>query len=152
MVITIVYSQLLLVPMSYVYIIRNLPEDCSFPLPCRNTDEVLHYTQSTQYDPIDVFGCIRNSGVQTDLACVCSPDRLRNLSSRIALIERRLNLQDRSKNIPSNANVTEQLKLILRRLSIIENCLKRLRFDSKLSHGHLGALQTNEIRVKLTLK
>ncbi|XP_063677545.1 uncharacterized protein LOC134813610 isoform X2 [Bolinopsis microptera] len=95
-----------------------------------NPDKVLQYTQGTQFDLIDVFGCIRNSGVQTDLACVCSSDRLRNLSSRISLIEQRLNLQDRSKNIPNNANINEQLRLILRRLNIIENCLKRIRFSS----------------------
>ena len=89
---------------------------------------MLQYTQGTQYDPIDVYGTVRNSASQTQLACICSTDRLNNLSSRIALIERRLNLQDRSCNVPDNANFEEQLRLILRRLSIIENCLKRLRY------------------------
>ncbi|KAL5264735.1 hypothetical protein ACHWQZ_G005720 [Mnemiopsis leidyi] len=118
-----------------------------------NVETVLKQSSSTQFDPIDIFGCIRNSAVQTDLACVCSSDRLRNLSCRITIIEQRLNLQDRSKSIPSNASVDEQLKLILRRLNIIENCLKRLRFsslyDTFYDHPKMSRMNSSDILLDL---
>ena len=88
------------------------------------------FTQSTQFDIKDIFGHKRNKTIQTNLACACTQDRLAYLAERLTAVEHRLNITNKSTRLEISSSIKEQLAQILRRIGVIENCLKRLRFSS----------------------